>query len=176
MENNYYGVVQFQSQKEFKGREYIYKIPEYLLEKENSYFHKYALVSNLNLSEVNLNVDGIHNDDLEKFASSVKAVKVLKIMDEEEFIQSEYVNSVDDLDQRINQEGESFEYKNIITFFDNELTTHVEYISKDNKKEKLEKLMKIRMEKLNKEKDLKERVSEYKDNELDELFREYRRL
>ncbi|QDJ97737.1 hypothetical protein PALS2_112 [Staphylococcus phage PALS_2] len=176
MENNYYAVAQFQNQREFKGREYIYKVPEYLLEKENSYFSKYALVSNLNLNEVNLNDTGVHNDDLEKFASSVKVVKVLKIMDEEEFIQSEYVNSVKDLDQRINQEGETFEYKNIVSFFDNELITHIDFISKDNKKEKLEKLMRIRMEKLNKEKNLQERIIQYQDNELDELFKKYKEL
>ncbi|UAJ17128.1 hypothetical protein UFVDC4_00201 [Staphylococcus phage vB_SauM-UFV_DC4] len=176
MENNYYAVAQFQNQREFKGKEYIYKVPEYLLTKENSYFHKYALVSNLNLNEVNLNDDGVHKDDLEKFASSVKVVKVLKIMNEEEFIQSEYVNSAEDLNQRINREGESFEYKNIVSFFDNELKTHIDYISESNRKEKLEKLMKIRMEKLNKEKDLKERVSEYNDKELDKLFIEYKKL
>lgn len=176
MENNYYAVTQFQNQREFQGKEYIYKVPEYLLKKENSYFSEYALVSNLNLNEVNLNVDEVHNDDLEKFASSVKVVKVLKIMNEEEFIQSEYVNNAIDLNQRISREGEIFEYKNIVSFFDNELKTHIEYISKDKKKEKLEKLIRIRMEKLNKEKNLQERIIKYQDNELDELFKEYKEL
>lgn len=176
MTENFYAVVNFQSKREFQGRDYIYKVPGYLFEEgyPTNEGNKYGLVSNLNLSEVDL--DDVTNDTKEKFASSTKVVKVLKIMTEEEFIQSDYVDSFDDLKFRNSSEGELFEYKNLVAFFDDQLDTHIQYIRKDTEKEKLEKLMNIRMQKLNEEKSLEDKVNKYADQELNDLFNKYKSL
>ncbi|QQO92419.1 hypothetical protein CPT_Machias_025 [Staphylococcus phage Machias] len=168
----YYLIGKFTSNREFKGREYIYKVPEKLVTPElieniGSFDRDYALVTTANYSTATT---------LEDFAVSVKPIRVESIMTEDEFIRSEYVKDLNDLEYRTDEEDEVHEYKEIISFIGRDIFEHFKNLDKKKEKEKLEKLMKLRMQKLESEKDIEDKISKYEDKELSELYNKYKEL
>ncbi|WRM43355.1 hypothetical protein [Staphylococcus phage LY01] len=172
MTKEFYAIVQFQSNRQFQGREYIYKVPKRLIRDENDLeLERFAIVSNFNHKDSNSILD--LSEDI---ANAIKPVRINKIMNEDDFIESDYVNDADDLNYRKINQDEKVEYKYLLSFIKDDINDYIEDIEREKEKEKIEKLMRLRLQKLEKKKSFDNIVRQYDDKELNELFNRFKEL
>ncbi|BDE75779.1 hypothetical protein [Staphylococcus phage S6] len=172
MTQEFYAIVQFQTNRKFQGKEYIYKVPKRLIKNEDELgLEKFAIVSNFNHKDSN-SVLSLAED----IANAIRPVKINKIMNEDEFIESEYVEDADDLNYRKTDQDERVEYKYLLSFIKDDVYDYIEDIEKEKEKEKIEKLMRLRLQKLEKKKSFDNIVASYDDKELNELFNRFKEL